>query len=294
MKGIGRSALVTAVVYPCDEASLAAAAEAARRGLIEPILIGPRVGMTAAAARAGIELDGFATIDVADERTAATTGVAQVVAGRASAIMKGSLHTDDLLTAVVHEPALRTTRRMSHCYLFSLDAHRDPFIVSDTVMNIAPTLDEKAAIVQNAIDLAIALGMASPRVAILAAVETVNSKMPATIDAAALAKMADRGQIRAGIVDGPLALDDAIDPEAAASKQIVSEVAGRANVLIVPDLEAGNILAKELEFLGHARTAGVVVGAHVPIILTSRAETIATRVESCVLAQLLARSTLCS
>ena len=276
--------LVTAVVSPCDPIAMRAVVEAAAAGFIRPVLVGSRDRLAAAAAEAACDLAAFDVVDARDDEDAATRAVAEVVAGRAHALMKGSLHSDVLLRAVLRTTELRTSRRMSHCYVVALRHRDEPLILSDTVMNVAPTLEEKADIVRNAIDLAVFLGLSGPRVAILAATETVDARMPATIDAAALSKMAGRGQITGGIVDGPLALDDAISPRAAAAKGIVSPVAGRANVLIVPELEAGNILAKELEFVAHAEVAGIVVGARIPIVLTSRAESVATRVASCALA----------
>lgn len=275
----------TAVVSPCDELSLRAALEAADEGLIEPVLIGPRAKIAAAARAVKRSIAALPLIDAPTDEAAAERAVAEAVAGRVAAIMKGSLHSDTVLRPLVHEPRLRTGRRLSHCYVMDLPG-RAPFIVTDTVMNIAPTLEEKADIVRNAIDLAHALGMAMPRVAILSATETVSAKMPSTIDAAALAKMAERGQISGAYVDGPFALDDALSAEAVRVKHLVSPVAGRADILVVPNLDAGNILAKELEFLGHADAAGIVVGAKVPVILTGRAERIATRVASCALAAL--------
>ena len=276
--------LVTAVASPCDPIALAATLEAAAAGYLRPILIGPRDCITALAAAAGSDLGSFSIIDARDDAHAAALAVAEVTAGRAQALMKGSCHSDTLLHAVIETPALRTSRRLSHCYVLVLPGRVEPLILTDTVVNVSPGLEEKADIVRNAIELATLLGFPGPRVAILAAVETVNPRMPSTIDAAALSKMAERGQIVGGIVDGPLAFDDAIDPQAAAAKGIVSAVAGHANVLVVPDLEAGNILAKELEFIGHADVAGIVLGATVPIILTSRAESVRARVASCALA----------
>ena len=285
--------LVTAVAAPCDATALAAAVEAARAGLIRPILIGPRAAIVAAADAARCDIAAFETIDVRDDVEAASRAVAEVVAGRAGALMKGSLHTDVLLSAVLAAPSLRTGRRMSHCYVIALGASAEPLILTDTVMNVLPNLDAKADIVRNAIDLGAKIGLGPLRVAILSAIETVNPRIPSTVDAAALAKMADRGQIVGALVDGPLALDDALDPQAAALKKIASPVAGRANILVVPDLEAGNILVKELEFVAHADVAGIVLGASVPIILTSRAETVRARVASCALAAHVAAAMVC-
>ncbi|HTJ24906.1 MAG TPA: bifunctional enoyl-CoA hydratase/phosphate acetyltransferase [Candidatus Limnocylindria bacterium] len=276
--------LPTAVVFPCDRLSIAAAIDAAAAGLIAPLLIGPRDVIARAARDAGREIGDLPLLEAADPAGAAAAGVAEVVAGRSAALMKGALHTDVLLHAIVTEPALRTQRRISHCYLFDAPGRPEPFILTDCVVAIAPTLAEKADIVRNAIDLAHALGIATPRVAILSAVETVNPKIASTLDAAALAKMADRGQITGALVDGPFGFDNAISAEAAGIKHIASPVAGRADVLVVPDLEAGNMLAKDLEFLSHADAAGIVLGARVPVVLTSRADTLRMRLASCALA----------
>lgn len=278
------ASLPTAVVSPCDSIALEAVLAAAAVGFVEPILVGPRERIAAAAAAAGYDLSPFPIVDARDDADAARLAVAEVTAGRAHALMKGSCHSDTLLHAVIETPALRTARRMSHCYVLVLPERAEPLILTDTVVNVSPGLEDKADIVRNAIGLATLLRFPGPRVAVLSAVETVNPRMPSTIDAAALSKMAERGQITGGIVDGPLAFDDAIDPQAAAAKGIVSRVAGYANVLVVPDLDAGNILAKELEFVGHADVAGIVLGAAVPIILTSRAESVRARVASCGLA----------
>ncbi|MBL8274122.1 MAG: phosphate acetyltransferase [Xanthomonadales bacterium] len=281
----------TAVAHPCDESSLAAALDAARMGLIKPILVGPLAKIRAAAARAGLSLDGIEIVDAIHSHAAAEEAVRQVREGKAECLMKGSLHTDELMGAVVsREGGLRTSRRISHCFIMDVPGHEDVIIISDAAVNIAPDLEAKADIVQNAIDLAHALGAGEARVAILSAMETVNPKVPSTIEAAALCKMADRGQITGGILDGPLALDNAIDPEAAKIKNLHSPVAGRANVLIVPDLEAGNMLAKSLTFLANADAAGIVLGARVPIILTSRADTVETRLASCAVASLVAKA----
>jgi phosphate acetyltransferase len=277
--------VVTAVAHPCDESSLAAAIDAAKLGLIVPILIGPRAKIDAAAKAGGIDLAGFEIVDVPHSHAAAERAVEWVRSGRAEALMKGSLHTDELMAAVVKkDTGLRTSRRISHCFVMDVPGYPDALVISDAAVNIAPTLAEKVDIVQNAIDLAHALRFPEVRVAILSAMETVNPLVPSTIEAAALCKMADRGQITGAILDGPLALDNAISLDAAQIKQIRSPVAGRANVLIVPDLEAGNMLAKSLSFLAQADCAGIVLGAKVPIILTSRADSVMARLASCALA----------
>lgn len=279
-----------AVVHPCDEASLGGAIDAARAGLIEPVLIGPRARLLAVAAKAGLDIDGIAIEDVPHSHAAAQHSVELAVAGAVDALMKGSLHTDELMGAVIAARCgLRTKRRISHCFLMQSPAYPRPFIITDAAINIAPTLLEKADIVRNAIDLARVIGVEKPRVAILAAVETVNPHMPATLDAAALCKMADRGQIQGGVLDGPLAFDNAVSVAAARIKGIVSPVAGQADVLVVPDLESGNMLAKQLEYLGGAASAGIVIGAKVPIVLTSRADSRESRLASCAVALLLAR-----
>ena len=282
-------AVTTAVVHPCDEVSLAGAIEAARLKLIVPILVGPSTRIHQVAANAAIDIREFEIVDATHSHDAAAKAVGLVRAGRAEALMKGSLHTDELLGAVVaRETGLRTARRISHCFIMDVPGQPNALIISDAAVNIAPTLEEKVDIVQNAIDLAHILGAPEARVAILSAAETVNPKMPSTLEAAALCKMADRGQITGGLLDGPLALDNALSPEAAAVKKIVSPVAGRANVLIVPDLEAGNMLAKSLSFLAGADGAGVVLGARVPIALTSRADVLLTRLASCAVIVLIA------
>jgi len=275
----------TAVAHPCDEVSLESAVEAARRKLIVPILVGPAARIRRTAQQSSLDISAFEIVDSAHSHDSAAKAVEQVRAGRAEALMKGSLHTDELMGAVVsREGGIRTARRISHCFVMDVPGHADALIITDAAVNIAPTLEEKVDIVQNAIDLAHALGSAEVRVAILSAMETVNPKMPSTVEAAALCKMADRGQITGALLDGPLALDNAISPEAAAIKHIVSAVAGRANVLVVPDLEAGNMLAKSLSFLAGADAAGIVLGARVPIILTSRADSLLTRLASCAVA----------
>jgi phosphate acetyltransferase len=283
--------LPTAVVHPCDESSLTSAVEAAQMGLIAPILIGPISRINTVADKCGLDSSRFEMMDTAHSHASAEAGVRLVREGRAECLMKGSLHTDELMGAVVaREGGLRTARRISHCFVMDVPTYSEALIVSDAAINIAPTLEEKVDIVQNAIDLAHALGAQEVRVAILSAMETVNPKVPSTIEAAALCKMADRGQITGGILDGPLALDNAINLRAAEIKHIKSPVAGRANVLIVPDLEAGNMLAKSLSFLADADAAGIVLGARVPIILTSRADSITTRLASCAVAALVAKA----
>jgi phosphate acetyltransferase len=281
----------TAVAHPCDESSLTGAVDAAKMGLISPILVGPAARIEAVAAKSGLKIAGFEVVDTPHSHASAAESVRLVREGRAECLMKGSLHTDELMGAVVsREGGLRTARRISHCFVMDVPTYPDPLIVSDAAVNIAPTLEDKIDIVQNAIDLAHALGAAEVRVAILSAMETVNPKVPSTIEAAALCKMADRGQITGGILDGPLALDNAINLQAAEIKHIRSPVAGRANVLIVPDLEAGNMLAKSLTFLADADAAGIVLGARVPVILTSRADSVTTRLASCAVASLVARA----
>jgi phosphate acetyltransferase len=283
--------VATAVAHPCDESSLTAAVDAARMGLITPILVGPKARIHAAAAKAGLKVSAFETIDAPHSHASAEAAVRLVREGRAECLMKGSLHTDELMGAVVsREAGLRTSRRISHCFVMDVPSHSDVLIVSDAAVNIAPTLEEKVDIVQNAIDLARSLGAQEVRVAILSAMETVNPKVPSTIEAAALCKMADRGQITGAFLDGPLALDNAINLQAAQIKHIKSAVAGRANVLIVPDLEAGNMLAKSLTFLAGADAAGIVLGARVPIVLTSRADSVTARLASCAIASLVAQA----
>ncbi|WP_038209892.1 bifunctional enoyl-CoA hydratase/phosphate acetyltransferase [Xenophilus azovorans] len=282
-------AIRVAVVHPCDALSLGGAMDARAAGLIEPVLVGPRAKVEAAALAAGVDLAGIAIEDVPHSHAAAARAAELAGQGAVEALMKGSLHTDELMSAVLDARAgLRTKRRLSHCFLMQTPAYPRPFILTDAAINIAPTLDEKADIIRNAIDLAHAIGVAEPRVAILAAVETVNPRMAATLDAAALCKMADRGQIAGGVLDGPLAFDNAVSAAAARVKGIASPVAGQADVLVVPDLESGNMLAKQLEYMGDAATAGIVLGAKVPIVLTSRADARDTRMASCAIAVLLA------
>lgn len=279
----------TAVAYPCDDSSLEAAVGAAKMELIIPNLIGPRTRIEAVAKEHGIDLSGLAIEDTVDSRECARRAVALVREGKAEAVMKGSLHTDELMHEVVkHDTGLTTARRVSHCFVMDVPSHAEALIITDAAVNIAPTLEEKVDIVQNAIDLAHALRFPEVRVAILSAVETVNPKIPSTVEAGALCKMADRRQITGAILDGPLALDNAISLESVAIKKIDSPVAGRANVLVVPDLEAGNMLAKSLSFLADADAAGIVLGTRVPVILTSRADSIMARYASCAVAVLVA------
>ena len=279
----------TAVAHPCDESSLRGAMDAARLGLIAPILVGPRGRIEDVSRKCDIHLGGVAIEDTLHSEASAARAVELVREGRAEALMKGSLHTDELMAAVVkRESGLRTARRVSHCFVMDVPSYAETLIVTDAAVNIAPTMEDKVDIIQNAIDLAHALRFAEVRVAILSAMETVNPKVPSTVEAAALCKMADRGQITGAIVDGPLALDNAISLESVKIKNIDSPVAGRANVLVVPDLEAGNMLAKSLTFLADADAAGIVLGAKVPIILTSRADEETARLASCAVAQLLA------
>jgi phosphate acetyltransferase len=279
----------TAVAHPCDESSLKGAVDAAKAGLIAPILVGPATRIREVAAKAKLDISKFPIVDAAFSQESAEKAVAEVRGGRAEALMKGSLHTDELMSAVIRrETGLRTARRISHCFVMDVPGHPDPLIITDAAVNIAPSLKEKVDIVQNAIDLAHDLGAKDVRVAILSAMETVNPDVPSTLEAAALCKMADRKQITGAVLDGPLALDNAISPEAAKIKKIDSPVAGRANVLVVPDLEAGNMLAKSLTFLAGADAAGIVLGARVPIILTSRADSLTARLASCAVASLVA------
>ena len=281
----------TAVAHPCDESSLRGAVEAAEAGLIKPILVGPRARIEALARQHGLDVSKYEIVDAPHSEASAAAAAALVREGRAEALMKGSLHTDELMAAVVRRDAgLRTARRISHCFIMDVPGHPQPLMITDAAVNIAPTLKEKVDIVQNAIDLAHALGADEARVAILSAMETVNPDVPSTLEAAALCKMADRGQITGGILDGPLALDNAINLQAAQIKKMDSPVAGRANVLVVPDLEAGNMLAKSLSFLAGADAAGIVLGARVPIILTSRADAVMTRLASCAVAALLCKA----
>ena len=277
-----------AIAHPCDQVSLESAVAASRLRLIAPILVGPESRIREVASKHALDISNFEVVDAAYSNDSASKAVDLVREGRAEALMKGSLHTDELMAAVVRrDTGLRTARRISHCFIMDVPGHDQPLIITDAAVNIAPDLKAKVDIVQNAIDLAHALGSKEVRVAILSAMESVNPDVPSTLEAAALCKMADRGQITGGILDGPLALDNAISLEAAAIKKIASPVAGRANVLVVPDLEAGNMLAKSLSFLAGADAAGIVLGAKVPIILTSRADEEIARLASCAVAQLL-------
>ena len=287
----GLEPIATAVAHPCEQSALAAAVEAGQKGLIRPILVGPAAKIEEVAEAHKIDIRGVHVVDAPHSHAAAAKAVALVREGEAELLMKGSLHTDELLGAVVaRETGLRTGRRISHVFLMDVPTYHKVLIVTDAAINIAPALEDKVDICQNAIDLAVLLGVERPKVAILAAVETVTSKMPATIDAACLCKMADRKQITQGILDGPLAFDNAISREAAKTKGITSEVAGDPDILLVPVLEAGNILAKQLSFLANADSAGLVLGARVPIILTSRADSVRSRIASCGVAMLAAHA----
>ena len=281
----------TAVAHPCEASALAGAIEAGEKGLIVPILVGPETKIREIARQAGIDLGHTRIVDVPHSHAAAAKAVELVRKGEAELLMKGSLHSDELLGAVVaRDTGLRTGRRISHVFIMDVPTYHKVLIVTDAAINIAPTLEDKVDICQNAIDLAKSLGLRRPKVAILAAVETVTSKMPATVDAAALCKMADRGQIKGGTLDGPLAFDNAISKDAARIKGIESEVSGEADILLVPDLQSGNMLAKQLSFLANADSAGVVLGARVPIILTSRADSVRARIASCGVAMLAAHA----
>lgn len=285
----GLKPVVTAVVHPCDRESLRGAVLAAEHGLIEPILIGPEAKLHKIAAESGLNLANYRIVNTSYSHESATVAVELVRKGEAEALMKGSLHTDELMGAVVNrEKGLRTARRLSHVFRMEVETYAKPLLITDAAINIYPDLEAKVDIIQNAIDLAHVLGIAEPRVAILSAVETVNPKIQSTLDAAALCKMADRRQIVGGVLDGPLAFDNAISADAARTKGIKSAVSGLADILMVPDLESGNMLAKQLEYLASAVPAGIVLGAKVPIILTSRADNAETRMASCVLAVLIA------
>lgn len=287
----GADPVPTAVCHPCSAPAIVAVAEAAEAGLIAPVLVGPDARIEAAAEEAGVDISAFRIVSAPHSHAAAQAAVDLVRSGDVQALMKGSLHTDELMGAVVsHASGLRTERRISHVYLMDVPGHARPILITDAAINIAPTLEEKADIIRNAIDLAHVIGIDAPKVAILSAVETVNPAIPSTLDAAALCKMADRGQIVGGVLDGPLAFDNAISAVAAKEKGIVSPVAGQAEILVVPNLEAGNMLAKQLTFLGNADAAGIVLGARVPIILTSRADSVRTRLASCAVAVLMARA----
>jgi len=284
-------AIPTAVAHPCEASALAGAMEAAGEGLIRPILVGPAERIKDVAEQSQIVLGDVEIIDTPHSHESATQAVQLVRTGRAELLMKGSLHTDELMAAVVsRDGGLRTERRISHVFAMDVPTYHKTLIVTDAAINIAPTLEDKVDICQNAIDLVNAIGQAHPKVAILAAVETVTSRMPATIDAAALCKMAERGQITGAVLDGPLAFDNAISKEAALTKGIRSEVAGDPDILLAPDLEAGNILAKQLSFLANADSAGLVLGAKVPVILTSRADNVRSRIASCAVAMLAAHA----
>jgi phosphate acetyltransferase len=283
--------LPTAVAHPCDESSLRGAVEAAQAGMIVPILVGPKERMRSVATSIGLDIAGFDMIDATHSQAAAEKAVELVRSGKAELLMKGSLHSDELLAAATkRDTGLRTARRISHVFVMDVPTHPETLFITDAAVNIAPDLLAKRDIIQNAIDLYAGLGLGTPKVAILSAVETVTPNIPSTIEAAALCKMADRGQINGGELDGPLAFDNAISIEAAQIKGIRSPVAGRAEILVVPDLEAGNMLAKNLTFLSGADAAGIVLGARVPIILTSRADKVRTRMASAAVAVLLAYS----
>ncbi|NLY64665.1 MAG: phosphate acetyltransferase [Alcaligenaceae bacterium] len=284
---------VCAVAHPCDEVSLNSAMQAAKLGVFQPVLVGPEAKIRKVAQEHDIDLNGCTIIDTPHSHASAEAAVAEVQAGRASLLMKGSLHSDELLSAVLsYKGGLRTERRISHVFIMNVPNYDQLLFITDGAINIFPTLCEKADIIRNAIDLHLALGLGTPRVAILSAVEQITEKIPSTIEAAALCKMADRGQIQGGILDGPLAMDNAISPEAAEIKGIRSEVAGYAQILLVPDLEAGNMLVKNLTFLSGADAAGIVLGARIPIILTSRADSERTRLASCAVAALYSDSLL--
>jgi phosphate acetyltransferase len=279
----------TIVAHPCDETSLRGPVEAAQAGLIVPILVGPAKKISAVAREHGIDIARFEIVDVPHSEAAAAKAVALVHESKGELLMKGSLHTDELMREVTSsKTGLRTARRISHVFIIDVPTHSDTLFITDAAINIFPDLDTKRDIIQNVIDLFTQVGLGTPRVAILSAVETVTSKIPSTIEAAALCKMAERGQITGGVLDGPLAFDNAIDPEAAKIKGITSAVAGHAQILVVPDLEAGNMLAKNLIFLAKADAAGIVLGGRVPIVLTSRADSVRARTASCAAAVLYA------
>ena len=287
----GLAPIDMAVVHPCDKESLKGALLAAEAGLIDPILIGPEPKIRAIAEEHGFDLKQHRIVNVKHSHDSAAMAVTLIRNGDAEALMKGSLHTDEMMAEVVSRAAgLRTARRISHVFLMDVPTYPRPILITDAAINIAPSLEEKVDIIQNAIDLAHIIGIPEPRVAILSAVETVNPKIQSTLDAAALCKMADRGQIKGGLLDGPLAFDNAVSIVAAKTKGINSLVAGRAEILVVPDLESGNMVAKQLEYLANALTAGIVLGAKVPIVLTSRADTAETRIASCVIATLIAHA----
>ena len=287
----GLAPIPTAVAHPCDESSLSGAIDAAEVGIIEPFFVGPAAKIRAVAEKLKFNLDRYEIVDVPHSHVAAEKAVQLVRLGKAELLMKGSLHTDELLAEVVRkDTGLRTERRISHVFVMDVPTYPKALFITDAVVNIFPSLEDKVDIVKNAIELARALEIKGPKVAILSAVETVTSRIPSTIDAAALCKMAERGQIAGGVLDGPLGFDNAISGEAAAIKHITSEVCGKADILLVPDLEAGNMLVKELSFLANADGAGIVLGARVPIILTSRADSVRARMASCAVAALYAHS----
>jgi len=281
----------TVVAHPCDETSLRGVVEAAEAGIIKPVLVGPAAKIGSVARQFGLNIERYEVVDAPHSDAAAARAVQLVHEGKGELLMKGSLHTDELMREVAaSKTGLRTARRISHVFVMDVPTHADTLFITDAAINIFPDLDAKRDIVQNAIDLFTQVGLGTPRVAILSAVETVTTKIPSTIEAAALCKMADRGQITGGLLDGPLAFDNAIDPEAARIKGITSPVAGRAQILVVPDLEAGNMLAKNLTFLARADAAGIVLGARVPIVLTSRADSVRARMASCAVAVLYAHA----
>jgi phosphate acetyltransferase len=284
-------AATTIIVHPCDETSLRGALDAAEAGIIKPILVGPAAKIAGTARQFGLDISRYQVVDAPHSDAAAARGVQLIHEGKGELLMKGSLHTDELMREVTaSKTGLRTARRISHVFVMDVPTHADTLFITDAAINIFPDLDTKRDIVQNAIDLFAQVGLGTPRVAILSAVETVTTKIPSTIEAAALCKMAERGQITGGLLDGPLAFDNAIDPEAARIKGITSPVAGHAQILVVPDLEAGNMLAKNLTFLARADAAGIVLGARVPIVLTSRADSVRARMASCAVAVLYAHA----
>ncbi len=281
--------LPTSVVYPCGRVALESACLGYQLGLIDPILVGPEAKIREVAEDNNLDISNFRLVDARDELDAAAKGVALAKNGEAGAVMKGSLHTDELMAAVVkREVGLRTAKRISHVFVMSVPSYPKPLLISDAVVNISPNLEDKVHIIQNAIDLAQLLGVETPKVAILSAIETVNPRIVSSVDAASLCKMADRGQIRGGLLDGPLAFDNAVSAEAARTKGIISEVAGQADILLAPELASANMLVKQLSFLSHADAAGIIVGASVPVILTSRADSLPARLASCALAVLMA------
>jgi phosphotransacetylase len=287
----GLGPIPTTVAHPCEQTALAGAMEARQMGLITPILVGPSAKIEAIARENGMDLSGVQIVNTPHSHGSASKAVEMIRDGRAEMLMKGSLHSDEILGAVVaRETGLRTDRRISHVFLMDVPTYHKVLVVTDAAINIAPDLDSKAGICQNAIDLAITLGVQKPKVAILSAIETVTAKIPSTLDAAALCKMADRGQIKGGVLDGPLAFDNAISAKAAEIKGIQSQVAGDPDILLVPDLEAGNILAKQLSLLANADSAGLVLGARVPIILTSRSDSVRSRIASCAVGMLVAHA----